>query len=52
LHFDCTFKTIKKGNLKLKEHLDSKWLPLDMIESVDWAPADVPIMTEVKRKLI
>lgn len=45
------FCTIKNGNLKLKEHLDSKWLPLDSIENVDWAPADIPIMEEVKRKL-
>lgn len=46
------FCTIKKGNLRLKEHLDSKWLPLDIIESVDWAPADIPIMNAVKRKLM
>lgn len=45
------FCTIKNGNLNLKEHLDSKWLPLDMIESVDWAPADVPIMNEVIKRL-
>lgn len=46
------FCTIKKGNLRLKEHLDSKWLPLNLIESVDWAPADIPIMNEVKKKLL
>lgn len=45
------FCTIKKGNLILKEHLDSQWLPINSLENIDWAPADIPIMKEVKRKL-
>ena len=34
---------IDKGNLKLLEHLDSKWLKKDEIMDVDWAEADIPI---------
>jgi 8-oxo-dGTP diphosphatase len=45
------FCTIKHGNLDLKEHLDSKWLCIDNLESVNWAPADRPIVKEVMKQL-
>lgn len=35
-----------------KEHVDSKWLPLNQLESLDWAAADNPIVKElIKRGL-
>ena len=43
------FCILKKGNLALKEHLDSKWLTVDNLTSLNWAAADVPIMLAVKK---
>ncbi|MCK9190569.1 MAG: (deoxy)nucleoside triphosphate pyrophosphohydrolase [Sphaerochaetaceae bacterium] len=45
------FCTIREGNLDLKEHLDSKWLCIDNLSSVNWAPADRPIVKEVIKQL-
>lgn len=39
--------TVTKGNLTLKEHLDSKWLTEEELPSLDWADADKPIMAKV-----
>ena len=36
------------GNLTLSEHVDSKWLSINELESVDWAEADKPIIKIVK----
>lgn len=45
------FCTIIKGNLTLKEHLDSAWFTLDKLVDLDWAAADVPIMNECVKLL-
>ena len=34
-------------DIKLTEHLDSKWLTKDELTSVDWAEADIPIVNKV-----
>ena len=44
--------SILEGNLTLSEHIDSKWLSLDELDSVDWAPADVPIVERVREMLL
>ena len=36
------------GDLKLKEHTDSKWLSKEELDSVDWAEADKPIVEMLK----
>lgn len=38
---------IIKGELTLKEHLDSKWLSKDELMSVEWAEADIPIVKKL-----
>lgn len=43
--------TILEGNLTLTEHLDSRWLTLDELSCVDWAPADLPIVERVRELL-
>jgi len=43
--------SILEGNLILSEHLDSKWLSLDELDCVDWAPADIPIVERVREIL-
>lgn len=33
---------ITGGNITLKEHADLKWLTLDELDQVTWAPVDIP----------
>src|SRR5574344_1606931 len=42
--------TIAKGNLTLKEHLDSKWLLPKDLAMLDWAAADIAIMQTVAKE--
>ena len=37
--FRCTIQT---DTIKLNEHQDTKWLSTSDINSVTWAPADIP----------
>lgn len=43
--------TVLFGELTLSEHLDSRWLSREELTSVDWAPADLPIVERVKELL-
>src|SRR5690554_1765063 len=36
------------GSLFLEEHCDARWVPADELDPYDWAPADVPIVEQVK----
>lgn len=40
LDMQCFWASVLTGNLKLKEHEASRWLPLDDLWQVDWLPAD------------
>ncbi len=40
--------TVITGNLNLSEHLDSRWLSQDELNSLDWAAADIPIVEQIK----
>lgn len=35
---------ISSGEPVLNEHVDMKWLPVDELDQLDWAAADVPIV--------
>ncbi len=39
------------GTLRLSQHLDSRWLAAHQLYSVDWAPADLPIVKELASML-
>jgi len=43
--------TILSGSLTLTEHLDSRWLSADELDTVNWAPADVPIVEKVRERM-
>lgn len=43
--------TVIEGNLTLSEHLDSRWLSREELDSVEWAPADIPIVDRVREML-
>ena len=39
--------TVLTGDLKLSEHLDSRWLCKEELDSLDWAAADIPIVKKI-----
>jgi len=39
------------NNIQLKEHIDFKWLSVYDIHNLDWAAADLPIVTELQNEL-
>jgi 8-oxo-dGTP diphosphatase len=42
------FGTLLDGPINLTEHSDSRWLGRAELDSVDWAPADRPIVERLK----
>lgn len=40
LSMNCYICNIKSGSLRLKEHMDAKWLTKETLKSVDWLEAD------------
>ena len=46
--YECS---IVAGSITLLEHLDYKWLTKDDLFTVDWAPADIPIVEQVRDML-
>ena len=51
LSMDCFWCEILKGNLMLKEHEAAKWLTKKTLESIEWLPADVSIITTIGKTL-
>lgn len=52
LSMDCFWCEIVKGNLVLKEHEAAKWLKREELGSVDWLPADVTLIEQIKVMLL
>lgn len=48
LSMDCFVCMIKSGEIVLKEHKASKWLTKDMLNTVDWLPADEMVVGKIK----
>ena len=40
--------TIRSGSLVLKEHEAAKWLTFKELDTVDWLPADIEVVKEIK----
>jgi len=40
------------GKLLLEEHADAKWVTADDLDQYDWAPADVPIVEQLKAEAL
>ncbi len=49
LTMDCYLCHVEKGNLTLSEHSDAKWLKVEDIDSLDWLPADILAVEEIKK---
>ena len=51
LSMDCFICRIKSGNLVLKEHEAAKWLTREMLDSVEWLPADQALIGKIEKYL-
>lgn len=51
LSMACFMCTIKSGDLVLKEHEAARWLTKDTLDSVDWLPADLDLINQLKERL-
>ena len=49
LKMHCFWCHVESGSLTLKEHEAAKWLPLSMLDSVDWLPADKAVVEKIKK---
>lgn len=51
LTMHCFLCYIESGNLELKEHEASKWLTRETLDSVEWLPADLAIIDDIREVL-
>ena len=51
LSMDCFWAEVVAGRLVLKEAEDARWLTKEMLESVQWLPADQTIIDAIYREL-
>ena len=49
LSMDCFWAEVVSGEIVLKEHEAAKWLTKEELDSVDWLPADIALIEEVKK---
>lgn len=47
----CFLCEVVQGNLVLLEHQDAKWLTVSELDTIDWLPADLPIIKRLKEEL-
>lgn len=48
LSMDCFWAEVAEGELVLKEHEAAKWLSREELDSVDWLPADITIIEQIR----
>ena len=48
LEMDCYFVEIQSGELILTEHLAYRWLNITQLKKVDWLPADIDLIDNLK----
>ena len=51
LSMDCFWCKIVSGELVLKEAEDARWLTKDMLNSVEWLPADVALIEKIRAQI-
>ena len=45
----CYLCNLKESKITLVEHSDAKWLENDELSSVDWLPADIEVVENLKK---
>ncbi len=48
LSMDCFLCSVISGKLTLLEHEDAKWLSVDTLDSVEWLPADLGLVSKIR----
>lgn len=48
LSMDCFWCEVVSGDLVLKEHEAAKWLTKAELDSVEWLPADIGLISKIK----
>ena len=48
LSMDCLICTVTEGKLVLKEHEAARWLSREDLDSVDWLPADISLIEQLR----
>ena len=51
LTMHCYLCSVVSGTLELKEHESARWLSADVLESVDWLPADIQVIPIIRKCL-
>lgn len=51
LSMDCFWAEVASGKLVLKEHEAAKWLSKAELESVEWLPADLTLIGQIRNSL-
>ena len=51
LTMHCYFCSVVSGEIKLVEATDGKWLKEDELNTVNWLPADISLIEELKKCL-
>lgn len=45
------YATLVDGEPQATEHADLRWIPVANLRSIEWAPADVPTVVHIMRKI-
>lgn len=51
LSMDCFWCEIVEGELKLMETEAAKWLSKELLNSVQWLPADIELISKIKEQM-
>ena len=51
LFMKCYWARVVKGDLRLVEHEDSRWLGADELYSVEWLPSDLCLLDAIKKTI-
>ncbi len=51
LSMDCFWCELESEQLELKEHEDAEWLTKNELDSVDWLPADITLVDEIRKQI-
>lgn len=50
VHFSLFSAEISSGEINLLVHKDAKWVPISDLDSLNWAPVDIPGMHSIKER--
>lgn len=51
LSMDCFFCHLEDGEIVLLEHEAARWLTVDGLDSVNWLPADIEVVEEIRARM-